>query len=61
MTSTKKKRGRPLGWRKANPKSYTVTARLTEDEFGWLVAQAADGESVSDVVRKVIEEKRTKR
>jgi predicted HicB family RNase H-like nuclease len=55
----KMKRGRPIGYRKPNPKSHLLFARITEDDYKWLEAMAEkEGISVGEIVRQMIENQR---
>jgi hypothetical protein len=52
----KRRRGRPIGWRKKDPKSYSIMVRLTKAAIGWLKREANAADiSKSEIVRQLIE------
>lgn len=52
----KRRRGRPVGWRKRDRKSETVVVRLLPRMMGWLRAQSKEHElPMSELIRQAIE------
>lgn len=52
----KRRRGRPVGWRKPGRKSETIMVRLSPVMVTWLLAQSEEhGLSMSALVRQAIE------
>lgn len=51
-------RGRPKGSKNAVSRPYVLMVRISEDERGWLATRMESGETVSDFVRRLIEEAR---
>src|SRR5262249_40854035 len=52
------KRGRPVGWRKRESRSYSVMIRLSPEARVWLAAEAQNANvNESDIVRQLIDER----